>query len=149
MSIRRSLLGFLLLGVAAFSSQAIAADRTGELEELGKSYVAAQFEFDQQAIARMTAEQFVEISPKGEVDERAAVLDFYAPDKRRPAPPYHVSQSRVRVTGASAVITQIVTIGQAPRSMSLSQLLVATRVGDEWLLVSSQSTPLPPAPPAT
>ena len=90
------------------------------------------------------AREFVEVSPKGEVDERLKVVSFYSPEKKSPAPPYIVSESKVRISGDTAVITQVVTIGQAPRVMRLTQLLTANRSNKKWLLTSSQSTPQPP-----
>ena len=118
-----------------------------QLKGLAKAYVEAQFSFNQTSLRRMMAPEFVEISPKGEVDERDAVISFYASEKRTPAPPYSIQDQRVRLTGASAVITQTVTIGTPPRSMSLSQAITASRIGRDWKLTSSQSTPIPAPKP--
>ena len=120
---------------------------TDQLKVLAQAYLDAQFSFDQESVRRLTAPQFVEISPKGEVDERDAVIAFYAPEKRTPAPPYSIQNQKVRLTGTSAVITQTVTIGTPPRSMSLSQAITASRIGRDWKLTSSQSTPIPAAKP--
>ena len=143
MRAKPSFFTILFLGVAinahAFGSEKQAA----QIEKLGKDYVAAQFSFNQEAISRLTAPNFVEVSPKGEVDERAAVIGFYAPEKRTTVPPYTVSDSKVRISGTSAVITQVVTMGVEPRTASLSQSLAAAKIGYKWLLISSQSTPLP------
>ena len=119
-----------------------ASTDTERLKTLTRDYVAAQVGFDQASVRRLTASGFVEVSPKGEVDERNSVVDFYAPEKRTEAPPYEVSNQRVRVTGHTAVITQTVTFGVPPRSMGLTQAVTASRVGRHWLLTSSQSTPI-------
>lgn len=116
--------------------------KRSDLEELAKSYVAAQFSFDQEEIEALTAPNFVEVSPKGEVDERIEVIGFYAADRRTTPPLYAVSESKVRVSGRTAVITQVITIGQPPGSMSFTQSLSASHLGGKWLLTSSQSTPL-------
>lgn len=143
MASKPAFLAALLIGMAVGTPAFGGEEKNTRLEKLGEEYVAAQFAFDQEAIKRLTTPNFVEISPKGEIDERASVIAFYAPEKRTAAPPYKVGDSKVRVSGMSAVITQVVTIGIEPRAMSLSQSLAATRVGSKWLLASSQSTPQP------
>lgn len=113
------------------------------LARIAESYVAAQFAFDQQTLRELTAENFVEISPQGEVDERSAVIGFYAPEKKRAAPRFSIANQKVRITGTMAVITQFVTIGIPPRSMTLSQASTAAFQDGHWKLTSSQSTPVP------
>lgn len=120
------------------------AEAAQELKALARDYVGAQFGFDQAALARMTAPQFVEVSPKGEVDERAAVIGFYAADKKRAAPPHQVLDQQVRVTGATAVVTQTIEMGVSPRLLRMTQALSLAFVDGRWVLTSSQTTPVPP-----
>lgn len=144
------LVGGVVLGACIGGSSFAAwagSPSNDQLLELAKSYVDAQFSFDQESLRRMVAPKFVEISPKGEVDEMNAVLSFYDQEKKTAAPPYSIENQVVRVTNNSAVVTQTVTIGTPPRSMSLSQALTAVRTGIKWKLTSSQSTPVPPRKP--
>lgn len=137
-------LGVLLLSACA-SLSGNAAGSEQELKALGKAYADAQFAFDQAALIRMTAPKFVEVSPKGEVDEREAVIGFYAADKKSAAPPHQVLDQKVRVTGSTAVITQTLELGASPRLMRMAQALSASWVDGHWVLTSSQTTPVPPA----
>ena len=148
--IRRTLTAAMVAGCILSSAASAWAGPTSveQLKEVAQAYVKAQFSFDQATLRRLTAEEFVEVSPKGEVDERDAVIGFYAPEKRVAAPPYVVQDQRVRLTGDLGVITQRVTIGSPPRLMSLSQVLTVSRIGRDWKLTSSQSTPMSPARPA-
>ncbi len=136
-------LGVLVLSACA-SMSGNAASSEQELKALGKAYADAQFAFDQAALIRMTAPKFVEVSPKGEVDEREAVIGFYAADKKSAAPPHQVLDQKVRVTGSTAVLTQTLAMGVHPRLMRMTQALSAAFIDGRWVLTSSQTTPVPP-----
>lgn len=142
----KTMFGSLALAVIAGCSSVPAASpgSAADLEGLARAYVQAQFSFNQQAIRDLTAPTFVEISPRGEVDERDKVISFYAPDKRTDAPGYTISNAIVRATNDTAVITQTITIGKSPRTISLSQGLTAAYLRGEWKITSSQTTPIPP-----
>lgn len=84
---------------------ACAAPADTELVALVQRYAEAQSNFDQAAIRAATDEQFVEISPVGEVDSREKVLSFYAPDQKRPGPQLQSDESAVRVFGDTAVVS--------------------------------------------
>ena len=136
-------LSALLLGACAGPPVA----RTGPeqaLRDLARGYVEAQFAFDPGALQRLTSPQFVEVSPRGEVDERAAVIGFYAADRKTASPPYQVLDQQVRVSGPTAVVTQTLEMGSAPRVVRMTQALSATWTQGQWLLTSSQTTPVPP-----
>lgn len=143
--IAAAVLGACVAG-SAFTAWAGSA-KTDPVKDLAREYVEAQFSFDQASLRRIVAPKFVEISPKGEVDEMEAVMSFYPAEKKTTPPPYSIDNQVVRVTGTTAVVTQIVTIGTPPRSMSLSQAMTATRFRTRWKLTSSQSTPIPPPKP--
>ena len=136
-------LSALLLGACA-SLPEPRPDAAQALKDLARGYVEAQFAFDQAALQRLTAPQFVEVSPKGEVDERAAVIGFYAPDRKTASPPCQVLEQQVRLSGSTAVVTQILEMGSAPRVVRMTQALSATWTQGQWLLTSSQTTPVPP-----
>ena len=54
------------------------------IEVLLNTFIDAQLRFDVQQLDAVLAPDYVEISPAGEVDPRAKVLSFYAPEKRLP-----------------------------------------------------------------
>lgn len=142
--VRRAVLIVVVAGCMLSATVSAWAGSTNveQVKGIAHAFLQAQFSFDHASIQRLTAPGFVEISPKGEVDEREAVLGFYLPHKKTPAPPYSIRDQKVRLTGKFAVITQTVDIGTPPRTMRLSQSLTAVRVGRQWKLTSSQSTPM-------
>lgn len=102
------------------------------------AFVAAQGAFDQATLAQLTAPDYVEISPLGEVDPRDKMLGFYAPDKKQPYPPITASERDVRVTGDLALVTSRLAFGER----ALRAVFVLRRDAGKWLLVSAQFTPI-------
>ncbi len=106
----------------------------------------ARTRFDPAALAATLAPGYEEISPVGTVDPRAAVLGFYAPAARRPAPAMTADDTVVRADGDMALVTrrQSFTLpGGVTRSIRVRY--VARRAGGRWQLLSAQYTPIPPA----
>ena len=67
----------------------------------------AQRTFDQAAMDRLLTDDYVEVSPVGEVDSRAKVLSFYTPEARAKGPqPSSVvlDEPNIRTYGDSAVV---------------------------------------------
>ncbi len=115
------------------------------VEALVDRFDAARAAFDPAALADTLADDYIEISPVGTVDSRAAVLGFYAPDHRNPAPPMRQDERVVRVTGSFAAMTErkLLTLpGGSVRAIRVGY--VARRAGGGWRLVSAQYTPIPP-----
>ncbi|WP_294323790.1 nuclear transport factor 2 family protein [uncultured Sphingomonas sp.] len=101
------------------------------VEALVDRFDAARAAFDPPALAATLAEEYVEISPVGTVDSRAAVLSFYTPDHRNPVPPMRQDERVVRVTGTFASMTerkQLTLPGGTVRAIRVGY--VARRVGD-------------------
>src|SRR5262245_7898698 len=74
------------------------------IEVLLKQFVEAQRSFDLKQIDASLAPDYVEISPVGEVDPRAKVLTFYAPEKRvADAPEAALDEINTRMYGDMAV----------------------------------------------
>lgn len=127
---------------------AYAAPADTELVALVQRYANAQSNFDQAAIRAATDEQFVEISPVGEVDSREKVLSFYAPDQKRPGPQLQIDEPAVRIFGDTAVISTRLSYslnqgGQA-RNFAMRAGYVARLVNNRWLLISAQYTGIRP-----
>ena len=132
------------------TGSAFARDDAADVTAVCGKFLDAQRTFDLPVIRALTAENYVEISPAGELDERDRMLGFYAPDKKRPAPPLKVEHELTRVFGDVAVqtikLTYTMMAGDQMRNMLLRATLVAHRQAGAWKLVSAQYTGIRPAP---
>ncbi|WP_195763626.1 nuclear transport factor 2 family protein [Duganella guangzhouensis] len=137
----------LAVALLALASSAFAADDAA-LVSLVQRHVEAQRTFDQATLKAITAENYAEISPLGEVDGRDKMLSFYAPDQKRAAPQVQVDEPLVRVQGDSAVIyarlTYTMGTGETARTMAMRAGYVAQLRDGKWLLVSAQYTGIRP-----
>ncbi|WP_077405804.1 nuclear transport factor 2 family protein [Janthinobacterium sp. LM6] len=140
-----------LLGALGAIGSAQAAPADAELVALVQHHAQAQNSFDQAALNAITAENYVEISPVGEVDAREKMLSFYAPEQKRPSPQLQVDEPVVRLFGDTALISARLSyrLNQegAARSFALRAGYVARLVGEQWLLVSAQYTGIRPPKP--
>ncbi len=141
----------MIASVAMLAASPVAAqDRTaqdGAVQALVDRFEDARMRFDPVALAATLAPDYEEVSPIGTVDPRAAVLGFYAPAARRPAPAMTADDTVVRASGDMALVTrrQSFTLpGGVTRSIRVRY--VARRAGGRWQLLSAQYTPIPPAP---
>ncbi|KQM26318.1 MULTISPECIES: DUF4440 domain-containing protein [unclassified Sphingomonas] len=139
--------GILAAATMVVGAPAVAAPQpAAAVEALVDRFDAARAAFDPAALAATLADDYVEISPVGTVDSRAAVLGFYTPDHRNPVPPMRQDERVVRVTGAFASMTerkQLTLPNGTVRAIRVGY--VARRMGGGWRLVSAQYTPIPPA----
>lgn len=115
-------------------------------EAAARQYLAAEKAFDQAALADVIMPGFVEISPRGEIDEHDRVLSFYTPDQKTDPPPLALGEFKTRASGDTAVVSTIISYTLPGRSMTLTVGMAATRTSDGWKLVSAQYTPTKPAP---
>ncbi|WP_322964973.1 nuclear transport factor 2 family protein [Sphingomonas fuzhouensis] len=121
---------------------------TDEPLALVTRFETARRDFDPTLLAATLAPDFVEISPRGEVDSRAKVLGFYDPAHKRPAPPMESDETTVRLVSDIALVTKrlsMVLPGAGGRR-SIRALYVAHQGRAGWQLVSAQYTPIPPEP---
>ncbi|RDE07407.1 nuclear transport factor 2 family protein [Sphingomonas aracearum] len=126
------------------ASPAVAAEaKASDPAQLVDAFIAAQRSFDQAALARLTAPEYVEISPLGDFDPREKMLGFYAADKKQPVPEITVSEREVVMLGDTAIVTARLAIG--PRAVRAGYVAHKDKAG--WRLVSAQFTPVrtPPA----
>lgn len=138
-----------LLGAFGVIGSANAASGDAELVALVQRHAQAQNNFDQATLKAITAENYVEISPVGEVDGREKMLSFYAPGQMRPSPQLQVDEPVVRLLGDTALISARLSYrlnqdGSA-RAFAMRAGYVARLSGNEWLLVSAQYTGIRPA----
>ena len=114
-----------------------------------RSVLDAQRTFDVPRLDQSLAPDYVEVSPLGEVDDRAAVLSFYA-SQRKPAkasPSVTLDDVSTRIYGDVAVAVGRVAFqiqdaepSSPPREFRV--VYVVRMNGERWQLVSSQYTPI-------
>ena len=145
------ILATCLLGAFGAIGSAHAAPADAELVALVQRHAQAQSSFDQVALKATTAENYVEISPVGEVDGRDKMLAFYAPEQKRPSPQLQVDEPVVRTFGDTALISARLSyrVNQdgAARAFAMRAGYVARLIDKQWLLVSAQYTGIRPPKP--
>jgi len=118
------------------------------IDVLLNTFVDAQLRFDVQQLDALLAPDYVEISPAGEVDPRAKVLSFYAPDKKVADPPAAaLDEITTRVNGDTAVsIARLTYRAKGPDGVVAERAMrctfVTRIVETRWKLVSAQYTPI-------
>lgn len=126
-----------------------------EVLALVSAFSEARARFDAKAIDAMLVPDYVEVSPRGEVDRREAVLGFYAPEKATKAPPMTMTTEDVRRHGDTAIVVGSIEYtfpgpGGTPITRMVRATYVERRVGGRWLMASVQYTgvqpPLAPKP---
>lgn len=134
--------------VLTFSSTALAADEHAAVLSLVQQHVKAQTDFDVPALTALTADNYVEVSPLGDVDPREKMLAFYAADKKTAAPVITLEEPLVRVSGDTAVaiakLAMTVTVGGQQRPLALRASYVAKKEGGAWKLLSAHYSGIAP-----
>ena len=143
----RILPGIVLSCVCVLNASA-ADNASPALIELVQRHAEAQRDFDQAALKAVTADNYVEVSPAGEVDSREKMLSFYAPDQKRASPQLAVTEPMVRVLGDTAVVLAKLnyTMGAdaQARTFAMRASYVAQLKDGKWKLVSAQYTGIRP-----
>jgi len=139
---------FLLACCALVLRPAAAASVEQTVGELVQRFSAAQSTFDMATLKAVTADNYIEISPLGEVDPREKMLSFYVRKDDKPRPAIAVDEITTRVLGDTAVVigrvSYSMTVGEQSRTFSLRSTFVARQEGGAWKLVSAQYTPIRP-----
>ncbi len=125
-----------------------------EVAQLVRDFQAAEQAYDPAALARLIDARYVEVSPRGEVDERTRFLGFYQPAQRQPWPPVAVSDEQIRVVGTTALDVLTLTYSlPGPDGTTRRQAVRATYVAQHgtqgWRLLGAQYTGIMPATPAS
>lgn len=118
------------------------------VEELVNKFTEAQVQKDAATLRSLTADQYVEISPLGEVDPREKMLGFYVKTAASGTPTLAIDDRTVALSGGTAVMTAKLQYtmnkdGQS-RSFDMRVSYVAHKEGGQWKLLSSQGTPIRP-----
>lgn len=137
--------------VSVVGSACARDDAGAAVATLAGKFLEAQRSFDLPAIRALTAENYVEVSPAGELDDREKMLGFYAPEKKVQAPPLAIENELTRVYGDVGIqtvkLTYTMMAGGEQRKMSLRATLVAHKRAGEWKMVSAQYTGIRPPKP--
>jgi len=122
-----------------------------ELQAVVQELAEAQRTFDQKTMERLLADDYMEVSPVGDVDTRAEVLGFYAPEARGKGPqPSSVvlDEPNIRVYGDHAVVIVRETIhieaNGAKRAVTMRVTAQLRKQAGAWRIASVQYTPIPP-----
>jgi uncharacterized protein (TIGR02246 family) len=107
----------------------------------------AQRTFDQAALDRLLTGDYIEVSPVGDVDERAKVIGFYSADAKGKSPEISsivIDQPNVRIDGdhAIVIVRQTTNVGPAGASRAVVMRVTAhlRLSGDNWRIASTHYT---------
>lgn len=135
---RQLLAGSLLF----FMNPSFAADATSEkVLDLVRQQAEAQRLFDVNKLKDLTAENYIEVSPRGEVDPREKMLGFYAPSNKVEAPVMKIEEPQVRILGDTAIVISRLNFSMnaqgKTQNFSMRATHVAQKIGTAWKLVSA------------
>jgi uncharacterized protein (TIGR02246 family) len=135
---------------AAVSAGAVDAQADAPILATVQAFSDARARFDGTALATLLAPDYVEVSPRGEVDSRSAVLSFYTPDKAGPAPRMTLTTDLVQRHGDTAIVIGTISYMIAsPSGEAMTRTVRVTyveqRIQGRWLMASTQFTGVQPA----
>ena len=144
--VRRAMALAVLAGAGGAMAAPPAADDAAMLNVV-EAFGRARLAYDPPAIAATITADYVEVSPVGDIDLRDAMLGFYAPDRRRPAPPMTTDERSVRRQGDSGIVLARVTYRMpgpdgAVRDRSLRVGYMLRRERGGWRIAATQATPM-------
>lgn len=119
-----------------------------------RAFSDARTNFDAVKLGRLLTSDYIEVSPRGELDRRPAVLAFYTADKAKAAPLMVFSTQDVRRYGDTAIVVGAIEYEvRMPNGTLAKRSVRATYVerlvGGRWLMASTQFTGMAPAPVPT
>jgi ketosteroid isomerase-like protein len=138
----------LFYGAAVMPVGQAAADATAPVTELVQRFTEAQGNMDAPTLKTLTAENYIEVSPLGEVDPREKMLTFYVKDDKRVRPALTLEEITPRLLGDTAVVIAKISYSSMvegeKRTFSLRSTFVAEKLNGTWKMVSVQHTPIRP-----
>lgn len=141
----------LLLPIALIGSTTARGEPAADEPVLAlvRAFSQARATFDAHALDALLTPDYVEVSPVGEVDRRAAVLGFYAPDRKSPTPPMTLAVQDVRRYADTAIVIGSVSFPTpGPNGVAVTREMRVTyvqrRVAKRWLMASAQYTGVRP-----
>lgn len=115
-----------------------------------RGFLDAERDFDQAGIAARITQDYVEVSPIGEVDERERMLGFYALANKRAAPAIALDEVTTQVVRDAATVTARLGYsvpgpdGQV-RMIAMRGGFVFRRERGDWKIAFAQYTPIRPS----
>jgi uncharacterized protein (TIGR02246 family) len=128
-----------------------------EINTLLRQFTEAQKNYDAAKLDEILAPDYVEISPAGEVDPRAKVISFYAPEKKSERGgelvSYGLDEITTRIYGDTAiVVARLPFTMKTPDGQTMSRALrctiVCRQTRGKWRIASAQYTGIRTPPPA-
>ena len=128
-----------------------------EINTLLRQFTEAQKNYDAAKLDEILAADYVEISPAGEVDPRAKVLSFYAPEKKKERGgelvSYGLDEITKRIYGDTAiVVARLPLTMKTPDGQTMSRAMrctiVCRKTRGKWRIASAQYTGIRTPPPA-
>ena len=133
--------------VAIATAQAASSSAERAVVAVVQQLADAQRTFDQATLDRLLTADYVEVSPVGDVDERAKVIGFYSADAKAKSPEVSsivIDQPTVRIDGTHAIVIvrQTTNVGPAGASRAVVMRVTAhlRRTGTEWRIASTHYT---------
>lgn len=135
--------GLFLLAAAQAASSPAERAVVNVIQQLAD----AQRQFDQAALDRLLTADYIEVSPVGDVDDRAKVISFYSADAKAKSPVVSsivIDEPNVRIDGdhASVIVRQTTTVGPAASSRTVVMRVTAhlRRSNNVWRILSTHYT---------
>ena len=140
-------MNILLAVIAALATTQASTSAERAVVAVVQQLADAQRTFDQAALDRLLTADYVEVSPVGDVDERAKVIGFYSADAKAKSPEVSsivIDEPRVRVDGnhAIVIVRQTTNVGPAGASRAVVMRVTAhlRQRGNDWRIASTHYT---------
>lgn len=143
------LFALLLLFTASAFSATPPEDATQQVTTLISRFVQAQKSYDPATLKSLMVDNYIEVSPLGEVDKHDDVIGFYDPTKKTASAEVAIQDHNVRQFGDSAV--DIVTLkytvvgpDKATHDLNFRATFVTVRQEGGWKIASAQYNAIRP-----
>jgi ketosteroid isomerase-like protein len=142
----------LLISLPAFSQNV----KNEEVTSLVKKMIEAQSNFDSTTLDKLYASDYIEISPIGEVDERAKAIGFYkvenSEEAKKMSPKSGLDEFNVRNYGKFTIVIAKLTFSpkdetQKMPTFSMRIVFVCRKEKGNWKISSAQFTGIRPPRP--
>jgi uncharacterized protein (TIGR02246 family) len=140
-------MNLLLAVIAALATTQAPTSAERAVVAVVQQLADAQRTFDQAALDRLLTADYVEVSPVGDVDERAKVIGFYSADAKAKSPEVSsivIDEPRVRIDGnhATVIVRQTTNVGPAGASRAVVMRVTAhlRQGGNDWRIASTHYT---------
>lgn len=140
---------FLLLPCSPNAAGQSGGDASTEVTGVVQRFIQAQKSYDPPTLKELTADNYVEVSPLGEIDTRDAMLGFYDPAQKVDVPSASVSDQSIRIFGDTAIDIaaikyEVAVSGKPSHDVMIRATFVAVRQQGVWKLASAQYNTIQP-----